>query len=109
MSSTAPSFAWPKAYSVYDEAYSQGVAAIKKSLETVPNLQLAGRNKLHRYNNQDHSMLTGALAARNVLGGKYDLWQVNADAEYHEAGAENDDFKELEKTQPMVPTKIVLR
>ena len=54
-------------------------------------------------------MLTGVLAARNVLGGHYDLWQVNADAEYHEAGAENDDFKELEKTQPMVPTELVGR
>ena len=54
-------------------------------------------------------MLTGVLAARNVLGGRYDLWQVNADAEYHEAGAENDDFKELEKTQPMVPTALSSR
>jgi protoporphyrinogen oxidase len=99
----------PKAYPVYDEAYPRGVAAIREFLETVPNLQLVGRNGMHRYNNQDHSMLTGVLAARNILGGHYDLWQVNADAEYHEAGAENDDFKELEKTQPMVPTELVSR
>ncbi len=99
----------PKAYPVYDEAYPRGVAAIREFLETVSNLQLVGRNGMHRYNNQDHSMLTGVLAARNVLGGHYDLWQVNADAEYHEAGAENDDFKELEKTQPMVPTELVSR
>lgn len=99
----------PKAYPVYDEAYPRGVAAIREFLESVPNLQLVGRNGMHRYNNQDHSMLTGVLAARNVLGGHYDLWQVNADAEYHEAGAENDDFKELEKTQPMVPTELVSR
>jgi hypothetical protein len=44
---------------------------------------------MHRYNNQDHAMMTGILAARNIAAGRtiYDLWQVNQDAEYHEAGA----------------------
>jgi len=63
-----------KAYPVYDEAYPRGIEAINRFLEIVPNLQLAGRNGMHRYNNQDHSMLTGVLAARNVMGVRYDLW-----------------------------------
>jgi protoporphyrinogen oxidase len=77
----------PKAYPVYDETYERGLAAVREFLRQVPNLQLVGRNGMHRYNNQDHSMLTAIYAARNILGGSYDLWSVNVDAEYHEAGA----------------------
>ncbi len=76
-----------KAYPVYDDLYRRGMEAVKKFLESVPNLQVVGRNGMHRYNNQDHSMLTGMLAARNVLGGRFDLWQVNAEEEYLEEGA----------------------
>lgn len=96
-----------KAYPVYDGVYLRGLAAIKEFLGQVPNLQLAGRNGMHRYNNQDHSMLTAMLAARNVLGGRYDLWQVNADAEYSEQGAAitEEELKAMESSQPLVPQK----
>ncbi len=101
----------PKAYPVYDDGYKRGIAAIQQFLQQVPNLQLTGRNGMHRYNNQDHSMLTAVLAARNVLGANYDLWQVNADSEYHESGEQTteDDFKQLERTQPLVPNELVLK
>ncbi len=78
-----------KAYPVYDEGYRDNVAAIRLDLETAyPRLHVIGRNGMHRYNNQDHAMMTGMLAARNIVAGErlYDLWNVNEDAEYHEAG-----------------------
>jgi len=75
----------PKAYPVYDDAYQGHLAVIRDWLKTLPNLELAGRNGMHKYNNQDHSMMTALLAARNMLGlGKFDTWKVNTDAEYHE-------------------------
>ncbi|HEX6800366.1 MAG TPA: NAD(P)/FAD-dependent oxidoreductase [Ktedonobacterales bacterium] len=76
----------PKAYPVYDDEYKQHLAVIKEYLEqALPNLQLVGRNGMHHYNNQDHSMMTALLAARNIaLGTHYDPWKVNTDAEYHE-------------------------
>ena len=74
-----------KAYPVYDGGYQDSLATIRSWLETVPNLHLGGRNGQHRYNNQDHSMLTGILAARNVAGESHDVWAVNVDDEYHEA------------------------
>jgi hypothetical protein len=55
------------------------------------NLQLAGRNGMHKYNNQDHAMMTGLMAAWNIMGGSYDLWRVNGDALYLEAGAVGDE------------------
>lgn len=79
----------PKAYPVYDHSYQTHIQTIRAFLEEVlPNLQLAGRNGMHRYNNQDHAMMTGLLAARNILVGerRYDLWRVNQDAEYLEEG-----------------------
>jgi protoporphyrinogen oxidase len=104
----------PKAYPVYDEHYQKGVDAIREFLADVPNLQLVGRNGMHRYNNQDHSMLTAMLAARNILaaetgrGSRYDLWKVNSDDEYHEGAAiaDADEFRKLELTQPLVPTQL---
>ena len=75
----------PKAYPVYDEVYLGHLATIRGWLAKLPNLELAGRNGMHKYNNQDHSMMTALLAARNILGmGKFDTWKVNTDAEYHE-------------------------
>ncbi|MCE7875308.1 FAD-binding protein [bacterium CPR1] len=75
----------PKAYPVYDDDYAESVAIIRAFLESeLPRLQVIGRNGMHRYNNQDHAMMTGLLAARNVLGGRFNLWQVNGDAEYLE-------------------------
>jgi len=55
-------------------------------LAGITNLQLIGRNGQHRYNNQDHSMLTGVYAARNIAGAEYDVWSVNVEKEYHEEG-----------------------
>ncbi len=78
-----------KAYPVYDDGYRDNVATIRFDLEgAYPTLHLIGRNGMHRYNNQDHAMMTGMLAARNIVAGAkiYDLWNVNEDAEYHEAG-----------------------
>jgi protoporphyrinogen oxidase len=79
-----------KAYPVYDEGYRDNIAAIRLDLEgSNPTLHLVGRNGMHKYNNQDHAMMTAMLAARNILAGTrvYDLWNVNEDAEYHEDGA----------------------
>ncbi len=78
-----------KAYPVYDEDYRDNVAAVRRDLEgTYPSLHVIGRNGMHRYNNQDHAMMTAMLTARNILAGarRYDVWNVNEDAEYHEAG-----------------------
>jgi protoporphyrinogen oxidase len=79
----------PKAYPVYDDAYRDHMAMIRLDLEqSYPTLHLIGRNGMHKYNNQDHAMMTAMLTARNILAGEriYDIWQVNEDAEYHEAG-----------------------
>lgn len=74
-----------KAYPVYDATYRAALETVRELLGSVVNLQTIGRNGLHRYNNQDHSMLTAILAVRNFLyGEQHDLWNVNADAEYHE-------------------------
>jgi protoporphyrinogen oxidase len=73
-----------KAYPVYDPGYLERVRVIQRFLSSITNLQTLGRNGMHRYNNQDHSMLTGMLAARNVLGEKHDLWEVNTERSYYE-------------------------
>ena len=73
-----------KAYPVYDNAYFSNVKRIQKYIEKFENLQTVGRNGMHRYNNSDHSMLTGLLAARNILGEKHNLWKVNVERSYHE-------------------------
>jgi protoporphyrinogen oxidase len=75
----------PKAYPVYDDDYQAHLVVIRNWLKGFSNLELAGRNGMHKYNNQDHSMMTALLAARNMLGlGVFDTWKVNTDAEYHE-------------------------
>ncbi len=75
-----------KTYPVYDAAYRSHIETIKDYLSSFSNLQTMGRNGLHRYNNQDHSMLTALRAIGNVLGEGRSVWDVNADDEYHEAG-----------------------
>jgi protoporphyrinogen oxidase len=76
----------PKAYPVYEEGFAERVALLRSWLaEHASNVQPVGRNGQHRYNNQDHSMLTAMLAVENVLGvGDHDIWSVNVDADYHE-------------------------
>lgn len=82
-----------KAYPVYDEDYATNVATLARELEVrYPTLHLVGRNGMHRYNNQDHAMMTAMLTVRNILAGArvHDVWTVNEDAEYHEAGREGE-------------------
>src|SRR3979490_624411 len=98
----------PKAYPVYDRGYQGGLATVREFLATVPNLQLVGRNGMHRYNNQDHSMLTAILAARNVMGASYDLWDLQIDSGYLEEGSSLTvpEMRALEATQPIVPRMV---
>ena len=80
-----------KAYPVYDDHYRSNVELMRTELEErYPTLHMVGRNGMHRYNNQDHAMMTAMLTVRNIEAGyrRYDIWQVNEDAEYHEAGEE---------------------
>ena len=93
-----------KAYPVYDEKYRGHVAAVRRDLEKLyPTLHLVGRNGMHKYNNQDHAMMTAMLVAKNILTGKriYDIWAVNEDAEYHEAGSAGMD--EALQSERLVP------
>ena len=97
----------PKAYPVYDDAYRANVAAIRDQLsEHYPTLHLVGRNGMHKYNNQDHAMMTGMLTAYNILAGKpvYDVWEVNEDAEYGEAGVSG--AKEALSSVRLVPQRV---
>jgi protoporphyrinogen oxidase len=99
----------PKAYPVYDSVYAGAVNTIREFMAGLGNLYLVGRNGMHKYNNQDHSMLTAMLSVKNILGAKYDVWEVNVDNEYHEEvseGAERE-ITLLPSTQPMVPKRIV--
>lgn len=73
-----------KAYPVFDLGYAPRVAAIRRALAPISNLQPIGRYGMYRYNNMDHSILTGILAARNTQGARYDIWSVNVDQEYQE-------------------------
>jgi len=73
-----------KAYPSYDSKYRDMLVVIRKFLDGIRNIQLVGRNGMHRYNNQDHSMLTAMLAVENIQGAHHDLWKVNEEQEYHE-------------------------
>lgn len=78
----------PKAYPVYDDTYHTHIQSIRAALMSAgEGLQVVGRNGMHKYNNQDHSMMTAMLAAKNILSDQpiYDPWNVNQDAEYIEA------------------------
>jgi len=95
-----------KAYPVYDDQYRDNVAAMRDELErSYPTLHLVGRNGMHRYNNQDHAMMTAMLTVRNIEAGarRYDIWAVNEDAEYHEAGEEG--VRDALRSERMVPQR----
>jgi protoporphyrinogen oxidase len=101
----------PKAYPVYDEGYEAALAIVRRYVESFSNLQVAGRNGMHKYNNQDHSMVTAMLAAQNLLGGAHDVWGVNADDEYHEeeglgSTLPADQLTALQHSQPVVPRQF---
>jgi hypothetical protein len=76
----------PKAYPVYDEGYRSAVETVRRWLaEEVPNVHAVGRNGMHKYNNQDHSMYTAMLTVENILGtAEHDIWAVNVEEEYQE-------------------------
>lgn len=74
----------PKTYPIYDEGYKERIEVIKNYLSSLKNLQTIGRNGLHRYNNQDHSMLSAMFAIRNISGENCPVWDINIDDEYHE-------------------------
>ena len=98
----------PKAYPVYDEGYEEALAVVRNYLARFSNLQVAGRNGMHKYNNQDHSMVTAMLAAQNLCGAANDVWAVNAEDEYHEEvdlgqTEESEEVRALRETQPRVP------
>ena len=98
-----------KAYPVYDDDYARHVATVRQELEMrYPNLHLVGRNGMHKYNNQDHAMMTAMLCVENILADSklYDLWHVNSDAEYHEAGAAAADEANGSAVR-LVPTRVV--
>jgi protoporphyrinogen oxidase len=76
----------PKAYPTYDEGYTDRVETLRKWIETnTPNVHPVGRNGMHRYNNQDHSMFTAMLTVQNIVDGtRHDIWSVNVEDDYHE-------------------------
>ena len=95
-----------KAYPVYDEEYQHNVQMIRLDLErSYPTLHMVGRNGMHKYNNQDHAMMTAMLTVQNILAGKrrFDVWQVNEDAEYSEAGYSG--AQDALKSERLVPKK----
>lgn len=96
----------PKAYPVYDHMYKERVNDVREALKAYPGLYLVGRNGMHKYNNQDHSMMTAMLAAKNIVAGRevYDLWDVNEDAEYHEGGERGAEVERV--AERLVPQKI---
>jgi protoporphyrinogen oxidase len=78
----------PKAYPYYDFAYKANVDLIRRYLEAhAPNVHPVGRNGMHKYNNQDHSMYTAMLTVENIFGASHDIWSVNVEEEYHESGS----------------------
>ena len=75
----------PKAYPMYDATFKANVEVLRAwLLEHVPNVYPVGRNGMHRYNNQDHSMYTAMLSVENIFGAEHDVWSVNVEADYHE-------------------------
>ncbi len=95
----------PKAYPVYDETYQANVEVLRRWLASeTPNVFPTGRNGMHRYNNQDHSMFTAMLSVENILlGASHDVWTVNVDAEYHEEHADPSKNGATGRDAPVLP------
>ena len=87
----------PYAYPVYDQDYDSHLKVIREYFRTINNLQTVGRNGMHRYNNMDHSMQTGIMAAQNVMGANHDLWSINDESEYYEEEKQKDKWRILTK------------
>jgi protoporphyrinogen oxidase len=100
----------PKAYPVYDEHYQDALAVLAEWIGGLENFHTCGRNGLHRYNNQDHSMLTAMLVAENILGADHDVWHVNVERSYHEEFqvSEKDKSEETAKPDVSVAKKVTV-
>jgi protoporphyrinogen oxidase len=97
----------PKAYPVYDDDYACHVSVVREEIEkNYPGLHMVGRNGMHKYNNQDHAMMTALLTVDNIAAGEalYDVWRVNEDAEYHEDGAAGE--RSPEPGVRLVPSRV---
>jgi protoporphyrinogen oxidase len=95
----------PRAYPVYDDSYEGHLDVMRRWLDGFDNLHTVGRNGQHRYNNQDHSMLAGLYAARNVAGGAFDLWSINEDASFHEE-VSRDEAEALAVRDRLTPARV---
>ena len=101
-----------KAYPVYDATYQSNVTTIREWLAAnARNVHPVGRNGMHRYNNQDHSMVTAMLTAENILGADHDVWAVNVDATYHESGSapSTSDGAGTGRQAPVLPADLASR
>jgi protoporphyrinogen oxidase len=101
----------PKAYPTYDEHYRANVDVLRGWIEEhAPNVHPVGRNGMHRYNNQDHSMMTALLTVENILGARHDIWAVNVEQEYHEEkaaeGPEDAGLQGTGRDAPIIPRAI---
>jgi protoporphyrinogen oxidase len=95
----------PKAYPVYDPHYQDNVDVLRRWLEAhTPNVHPVGRNGMHKYNNQDHSMFTAMLTVENLLGANHDIWSVNVEEEYHETGGTTSGTKGTGRDAPILPS-----
>jgi protoporphyrinogen oxidase len=98
----------PKAYPVYDEWYQGHVEVLRKWIAAnTPNVFPTGRNGMHKYNNQDHSMLTAMLSVENILGAHHDVWTVNVEAEYHEESADDRKDGSTGRDAPVLPRAAI--
>ncbi len=96
----------PKAYPVYDDTYRDNVAVIRRWFEEhAPNVHPVGRNGMHKYNNQDHSMYTAMLTVDNIHGADHDIWSVNVEEEYHETGGERGATGRTGRDAPFLPRR----
>ncbi|MEQ1788418.1 MAG: NAD(P)/FAD-dependent oxidoreductase [Acidimicrobiales bacterium] len=94
----------PKAYPVYDADYRRNVEVLRAWLEAhAPNVHPVGRNGMHKYNNQDHSMYTAMLTVENLLGASHDIWEVNVEEEYHETGGSSSTSSGTGRDAPILP------
>ena len=94
----------PKAYPVYDSKYQANVDVLRGWIaENAPNVFPTGRNGMHKYNNQDHSMLTAMLSVENIFGAENDVWEVNVEDEYHEEGSGSEEGRGTGRAAPLLP------
>ena len=96
----------PKAYPYYDGSYKENVATIDAYLQHhMAGVHLIGRNGMHKYNNQDHSMLTAMLTVENLRGARHDIWAVNVEDEYHEQSAATAGREGTGRDAPIFPAR----